>query len=55
MRFTKYNRKKPKRKIDKTTADIMAGRQMVTDSKLDYEIVEKTYEEISEKISKATR
>ena len=55
MRFTRNNRRKTKKRIDKTTADIMAGRQMVTDSKLGYEIVEKTYEEISEKISKTTR
>ena len=55
MRFTRNNRRKTKKRIDKTTADIMVGKQMIIDSKLGYEIVEKTYEEISKNISKATR
>lgn len=49
MRNRKKNIK-PRRKIDKTTADIMAGKQMIIDSKLGYEPVIKTYEEISDKL-----
>lgn len=55
MRFTRNNRRKTKKKIDKTTADILAGKQMLIDNKLGYETVTETYEEISKKISKAAR
>ena len=57
MTWNKYNnpsrKRKPRRKIDRTDADILAGKQMIIDSKLGYKIVEKTYEEISNKISKS--
>lgn len=55
MTWTKYNnpnkKRKPRRKMDKTDADILAGKQMIIDSKLGYKTVEKTYEEISNKMS----
>ncbi len=54
MTWTKYNnpnrKRKPRRKMDRTDADIMAGKQMIIDSKLGYKIVEKTYDEISDKL-----
>lgn len=40
-------------KIDRTDADILAGKQMIVDSKLGYKTVEKTYKEISNKMSKS--
>lgn len=53
MRFTKYNnpsrKRKTSRKMDRTTADIMAAKQMVIDSKLGYDPIVKTYNEISDK------
>ena len=56
MTWTKYNnssrKRKPRRKMDRTDADIMADKQMIMDSKLGYEIVEKTYDEISDKLCK---
>lgn len=52
MRFTKSSKRKP-RKISKTDADILAGKQMIIDSKLGYKTVEKTYEEISNKMYKS--
>ena len=56
MTWNKYNnpnrKRRPRRKIDKTDADILAGKQMIIDSKLGYKTVEKTYEEISNKMSK---
>ena len=56
MTWNKYNnpskKRRSKRKIDKTDADILAGKQMIIDSKLGYQTVEKTYEEISNKMSK---
>ena len=56
MTWSKYNnpnrKRKLNRKIDKTDADILAGKQMIIDSKLGYQTVEKTYEEISDKMSK---
>lgn len=54
--WTKYNnpnrKSRPKRKIDRTDADILAGKQMIIDNKLGYQTVEKTYKEISNKMSK---
>lgn len=54
MKWTKYNnpsrKRKPRRKMDRADADIMAIKQMIIDSKLGYEIVEKTYDEISDKL-----
>lgn len=51
MRFTKYNNKrKSKPKMSRTDADIMAAKQMVIDSKLGYEPIVKTYDEISDKL-----
>lgn len=35
--------------MDRTTADIMAAKQMVIDSKLGYDPIVKTYNEISDK------
>jgi len=58
MKFTKYNnpnKKKYKRKFNKTEADIMAGKQMVIDNNLGYKIVPKTYDEISDKLHKEGR
>ena len=56
MTWNKYNnpnkKRRPRRKIDRTDADILAGKQMIIDSKLGYQTVEKTYEEISNKMSK---
>lgn len=54
MTWNKYNNpnRKRKRKISKTDADILVGKQMIIDSKLGYKTVEKTYEEISNKMSK---
>lgn len=56
MTWNKYNnpnkKHRSKRKIDKTDADILAAKQMIIDSKLGYQTVEKTYEEISNKMSK---
>lgn len=54
MVWTKYNnpskKRKLKRKIDRIDADIMAGKQMLIDNKLGYETVEKTYDEISDRL-----
>ena len=54
MTWTKYNnpnrKRKPRRKMDRTDADIIAGKQMIMDSKLGYKIVEKTYDEIIDKL-----
>lgn len=51
MRFTKYNNKrKSKSKMGRTDADIMAAKQMIIDSKLGYEPIVKTYDEISDKL-----
>ena len=54
MTWTKHNnpsrKRKPRRKMDRTDADIIAGKQMIIDSELGYEIVEKTYDEISNKL-----
>lgn len=56
MKWNKYNnpnkKRKSKHKINKTDADILAGKQMIIDSKLGYQTVEKTYEKISNKMSK---
>ena len=56
MTWNKYNnpnkKHRSRRKIDKTDADILAGKQMIIDSKLGYQTVEKTYEKISNKMSK---
>ena len=56
MTWNKYNnpnkKRRSKRKIDKTDADILAGKQMIIDSKLGHQTVEKTYEKISNKMSK---
>lgn len=52
--FTKYNnpnrKRKPGRKMNRTDADILAGKQMIIDSKLGYKTVEKTYDEISDQL-----
>ena len=57
MTWSKNNnpnkKRRPRRKIDKTDADILAGKQMIIDSKLGYQTVEKTYEEISNKMSRS--
>ena len=54
MVWTKYNnpskKRKLKRKTDRTEADILAGKQMIIDNKLGYEIIEKTYDEISDRL-----
>lgn len=51
MRFTKYNNKrKAKSKMSRTDADIIAAKQMVIDSKLGYDPIVKTYDEISDKL-----
>lgn len=56
MTWNKYNnpsrKRRPRRKMDKTDADILTGKQMIIDNKLGYKTVEKTYEEISYKMSK---
>ena len=54
MRFSKYNnpskKRKPKRKMDRTTADIMAGKQMLEDSKRGVVMSLKYYDELSDKL-----
>ena len=50
----KYKKRKTIRKIDKTEADILTGKQIIIDSKLGYKIVPETYEYISKKMTKAT-
>lgn len=56
MTWNKYNnpnkKRRPRRKIDRTDADILTGKQMIIDNKLGYKTVEKTYEKISNKMSK---
>ena len=57
MTWTKYNnpnkKRRSKRKVDRTDADILAAKQMIIDSKLGYQTIEKTYEEISNKMYKS--
>lgn len=54
MTWSKYNnpnkKRKSTRKMDRTDADIMAAKQMIIDSNLGYKTVEKTYEDISDKL-----
>ena len=50
----RYEKRKTIHKIDKTEADILAGKQVIIDSKLGYKIVPETYEHISKKMTKAT-
>ena len=51
MRFSKYNTKrKPKRKMDRTTADIMAGKQMLEDTERGVVMPLKYYDELSDKL-----
>ena len=56
MTWNKYNnpnkKRRSKRKIDRTDANILTGKQMIIDSKLGYQTVEKTYKQISNKMSK---
>ena len=45
------NRKrKPIRRPDKTESQILAGKQMIIDSKLGYTVIPETYENIAKKI-----
>ena len=54
MTWSKYNNPSRKRrlrtKMSRTDADIMAAKQMIIDSKLGYEPIVKTYDEISDKL-----
>ena len=54
MTWTKWNnpsKKKCKpRKLDYTEASILAGKQMVIDSKLGYKVDEKFYEDVARKM-----
>lgn len=54
MTWSKYNnpsrKRRPKTKMSRTDADIMAAKQMIIDSKLGYEPIVKTYDEISDKL-----
>lgn len=60
MTWTKYNnpskKRKPRRKLDRTDADILAGKQMLEDKANGIEMPLKYYDEISDRLcSKPSR
>jgi len=54
MKWTKYNnpnkKRKTRRKMDRTDADIMAGKQMIDDKARGIDMPLKYYDELSDKL-----